>query len=214
MLLRTLMLALALSFITISPSSAHAETALQMHVAFFDRDSDGMITWSDTYEGCRALGFGVAKSAALASAINLALGSSTGGGTFTVSLENIHLGKHDSDTDVYDENGNYSHKMFERLFNTYDTDGDDALSEDEFSALYSRKYESAAGSVGSRAEFGLLLDIAGVDRSKTSTWSACSYWWCPSYTRTVSYKALTKDTMSEFYDGSLFYTIAGESFPF
>jgi len=194
--------------------NASARTALQKHVAFFDRADDGMITWTDTYEGCRALGFSISKSAALASAINAGLGTSTGGSTFTINVANIHQGKHDSDSDIYDDAGNYVQKKFDALFDRFDTDSDNGISEDEFSTLYTRNYESATGSVVSRFEFGLLMDIAGETRTTSSTWSACSYWWCPSYTYTSSYKVLTRSDLAGFYDGSLLYELAGEQAPF
>ena len=123
-------------------------------------------------------------------------------------------GKHDSDSDIYDENGNYVQKKFDALFERFDTDGDNGISEDEFAVLYSRNYESATGSIISRFEFGLLMDIAGETRTKTSTWSACSSWWCPSYTSTSTYKVLTRSDLSGFYDGSLLYELAGEQAPF
>ena len=214
MLARNLFIALTISMVSLISTQASARTALQKHVAFFDRADDGMITWTDTYEGCRALGFSAPKSAALATAINGGLGKSTGGTTFTINVANIHKGKHDSDTDIYDEEGNYVQKKFDALFDRFDTDNDNGISEDEFSVLYTRNYESATGSVISRFEFGLLMDIAGETRSTTSTWSACSYWWCPSYTSTTSYKVLTRSDLSGFYDGSLLYELAGEEAPF
>ena len=214
MLARNLFIALTISMVSLISTQASARTALQKHVAFFDRADDGMITWTDTYEGCRALGFSAPKSAALATAINGGLGTSTGGTTFTIKVANIQKGKHDSDTDIYDEDGNYVQKKFDALFDRFDTDNDNGISEDEFSVLYTRNYESATGSVISRFEFGLLMDIAGETRSTTSTWSACSYWWCPSYTSTTSYKVLARSDLSGFYDGSLLYELAGEEAPF
>ena len=214
MLNRNVLLICFVFIASLFSTQAMARTALQKHVAFFDRADDGMITWNDTYEGCRALGFSASKSAALATAINAGLGTSTGGTTFTINVDNIHKGKHDSDSDIYDENGNYVQKKFDELFARFDTDGDNGISEDEFAVLYTRNYESAAGSVISRFEFGLLMDIAGETRTQTSKWSACSYWWCPSYTSTSSYKVLTREDLSGFYDGSLLYEIAGEEAPF
>lgn len=211
---RNLLIALTISMVSLLSAQASARTALQKHVAFFDRADDGMITWTDTYEGCRALGFSMSKSAALATAINAGLGNSTGGTTFTINVDNIHKGKHDSDSDIYDDDGNYVQKKFDALFDRFDTDNDNGISEDEFSVLYTRNYESASGSVISRFEFGLLMDIAGETRTTSSTWSACSYWWCPSYTSTSSYKVLTRTDLAGFYDGSLLYELAGEQAPF
>jgi hypothetical protein len=52
-------------------------TPLQRHVAFFDRDKDGVIYASETYEGFRAIGAGVPLSAFSALFINGLLGPKT-----------------------------------------------------------------------------------------------------------------------------------------
>ena len=95
---------LILAIFLVAPQ-AQARTALQKHVDFFDRDLDGDIEWSETFEGCRALGIGTATSGAFATAINAALGLSTGGSLFTVKTATIHQGMHGSDTGIYDAKG-------------------------------------------------------------------------------------------------------------
>ena len=55
----------------------HELTPLQKHVAFFDRNKDGVIHPSETYEGFRAIGCGVALSAFSAVFINGLLGPKT-----------------------------------------------------------------------------------------------------------------------------------------
>ncbi|RCV21117.1 hypothetical protein SETIT_4G112000v2 [Setaria italica] len=89
-------------------------TPLQRHVAFFDRDKDGVIYPSETYQGFRAIGCGVALSAASAVFINAGLGPSTKPENqktppfkFPIYVKNIHKGKHGSDSGVYDANGRY-----------------------------------------------------------------------------------------------------------
>nr|CAB3470215.1 unnamed protein product [Digitaria exilis] len=52
-------------------------TPLQGHAAFFDRDKDGVICPSETYQGFRAIGCGVALSAIAAVFINGGLGPKT-----------------------------------------------------------------------------------------------------------------------------------------
>jgi len=190
------------SLISLSTAPAHAETALQKHVAFFDRNNDGMITWSETYEGSVALGFGW-KSGAMATLINGGLGNATGGSTFTVNVTNIHQGKHDNDTDAYDAEGNFSQVDYDRIFERYDYNRDNAISNNEFRALYAGRYETWSGSIVSQAEFGFLQDIAGITRKvNPSCW-----WWCDTET------VISRSTLASFYDGSLFYVIAGESVP-
>lgn len=187
-------------------AQAEERTALQLHADFFDGNGDSWITWSETYTGCRQLGFSVASASGLASAINLALGTATNGTTWTINIDEIHLGKHGSDTGVYDAGGRFVPAAFEALFDNYDADGDDALSESEFDALYAGQFTDTAGSVASRAEFGLLMEIAGETRSR----EVYSWWYG---TTTEFYDVLTRDTLESFYDGSLFYEIAGQSVP-
>ncbi|MFT5681110.1 MAG: peroxygenase [Myxococcota bacterium] len=183
-------------------AQAGDRSALQLHADFFDITGDGWITWSETYTGCRQLGFSTVTASGLASAINLALGAATNGSTWTINIDDIHLGKHGSDTGVYDADGNYVEAAFEALFETYDVDEDDALSDTEFEALYTGQYTDLSGSLASKAEFGLLMDIAGEVRTR----EVYSWWYG---TTTESYEVLTRDTLESFYDGSLFYDIAG-----
>jgi len=192
---------------------AQARTALQKHVDFFDRDLDGDIEWGETYEGCRALGIGTVTSSAFATAINAALGTSTGGTLFTVMTATIHQGMHGSDTGIYDANGHYVPSAFDALFSNYDSNRDALLDEAEFNNLYAGQYTDAGGSVASRAEFAVLFDVAGETRTRQKTWRACRYWWCPSHTYNESYEVLSEKTMQSFYDGSLFYVIANEPVP-
>ncbi len=166
-------------------------TALQKHVDFFDTNHDGKITLSDTYRGLRRLGLGAARSAAFAGVINAALGSSTSGAaSLTVDAERIHAGKHQSDTGVYDRNGRLSPARFRQLFVQYDADGDGALDGGELARLFAGNRTDLVGHLGSKAEFGLLLDLAGEDSNGR--------------------KVLTRDRLERFYDGSLFYELAEE----
>lgn len=180
-------------------SSATERTALQRHVDFFDRNNNGKITLAETYAGLRALGFGIASSSAFSLAINGALASATGASwsePFTIYTQNIAAGKHPGDTDIYDEQGNYSAAKFEELFATFDLDKDGALSAAELANFREQKFETSGGSLASKAEFDILMDLAGQPS--------------PLNGETV----LTKERLAEFYDGSLFYKLAGEPVPF
>lgn len=189
-------------------AQATERTALQKHADFFDISGDGLIEWSETYEGCRALGFSTVSSSGMASAINLALGSVTGGSTWTINVDNIAAGIHGSDTGIYDAQGRYVPSAFEAIFARYDVDGDDAISETEIDGLYAGQFTDFTGSVASKAEFGFLFDIAGEERTVELP---CSTWFCDTYTDTE--RVLTRETMAAFYDGSLFYVVAGWPVP-
>ncbi|PON70316.1 Caleosin-related [Parasponia andersonii] len=53
------------------------EFVLQKHVAFFDRNHDGIIYPWETYQGFRAIGSGIAFSALSAFLINISLSGKT-----------------------------------------------------------------------------------------------------------------------------------------
>lgn len=166
-------------------------TALQKHVDFFDTNHDGRITLSETYHGFRRLGFGAVRSAAFAGVINAALGPTTSGApSLTVDTERIHAGRHGSDTGIYDKQGRFSRPRFRRLFARYDANGDDALDGEDLARLFADKRNDIVGHLGSKAEFALLLEIAGEDRQGG--------------------KVLTRRRLERFYNGSLFYRLAEE----
>jgi peroxygenase len=172
-----------------SAPNSGSRTALQKHVDFFDADHDGRISLSETYCGLRRLGLGAARSAAFAGVINAALGSSTSGAaSLSVDAERIHAGKHASDTGVYDASGRFSQARFRQLFASYDSDGDGALDTVELNRMYAGSRTDLMGHLGSRAEFGLLLDLAGEDRNGK--------------------RVLTRERLLRFYNGSLFYQLA------
>jgi peroxygenase len=107
-----------------------------------------------------------------------------------VDTERIHAGKHRSDTGVYDRKGRFSHPRFRRLFARFDADGDGALDGEELSRLCADNRADLVGHLGSKAEFGLLLDLAGEERNGR--------------------KVLTRGRLQRFYNGSLLYRIAEE----
>ncbi len=166
-------------------------TALQKHVDFFDTDRDGKITLLETYEGLRRLGLGTLRSALFGGVIHAALGTSTSGSpSLTVDADHIEAGRHGSDTGVFDDRGVFDRESFDRLFARYDEDGDGALDREELSLLFAGNRTDLVGHLGSRAEFGLLLGLAGEDRDGR--------------------KVLTRRRLEEFYDGSLFYRLADD----
>ncbi|KAF8742611.1 hypothetical protein AX14_003244 [Amanita brunnescens Koide BX004] len=99
-------------------------TALQCHVAFFDRDRDGIIWPRDTYVGFRRLGFGIIVSFLAVIVIHLGLSYPTYGTWlpdpfFRLKIRNIHRGKHGSDTESYTPLGVWDEKRFDCIFDMY-----------------------------------------------------------------------------------------------
>ncbi|EMS47113.1 hypothetical protein TRIUR3_10867 [Triticum urartu] len=52
-------------------------TALQKHVAFFDADNDGIVSFFETEQGLRAIGLGAAEATVKATLINGVIGPKT-----------------------------------------------------------------------------------------------------------------------------------------
>ena len=168
-----------------------SRTALQKHVDFFDTDHDGRITLFETYQGLRRLGLGAVRSAVFGGVINAALGPATSRApSLTVNADHINAGRHGSDTGVYDEEGHFVQESFDRLFARYDGDEDGALDRGDLARLFEGNRTDLLGHLGSVAEFGLLLCLAGEDRNGR--------------------KVLTRQRLEAFYDGSLFYKLADE----
>lgn len=172
---------------------AKQRTPLQKHVDFFDRNCDGFTTVGETYEGLRTLGLGRILSAAGAVFINGGLSHRTGaeGLSLTIHNDNIAAAKHDSDTDVYDEKGNFNQKKFDELWATRDRDGNNELSKSEIDALIEANAETRVGKIASKAEFGLLLKLGGQKNA-------------------AGEQVITRERLEQLYDGSLFYRIAAD----
>lgn len=185
---------------SVQMSTDKARTPLQRHVDFFDRNHDHTITLGETFSGLRALGMGHVGAAFGAAFINGGLGSKTGGSLLklTVKPDNIAAAKHDSDTDVYDEKGNFSPAKFDEMFAKWDQDKNGSLSGEEFTKMRTHNKESTAGAIGSKAEFGLLVSLAGT----------------PTKVGGKEIKSISREQMQQFYNGSLFYHLAGEKVPF
>lgn len=173
-------------------SAPGSRTALQKHVDFFDADGNSRITLAETYGGFRRLGFGCSRSALFAGVIHLALGPTTSGfPTLTIDSRRIHLGKHSSDTGIFDSLGHFQAASFNRRFNESDEDRDGALTATELSRLLARRRTDWIGHMASWAEFSLLFGLAGETRGTE--------------------KVLTRERLASFYDGSLLHQLAANT---
>ncbi|KAG8059519.1 hypothetical protein GUJ93_ZPchr0002g24750 [Zizania palustris] len=162
-------------------------TALQKHAGFFDRDNDGVVTLSETYEGFRALGIGTALSSLSAAFINGALSSKTrpenATSSFDIYIENIQKGIHGSDTGAYDAEGRFVAEKIDEIFAKHSKTVPDALTSSEIDELLqaNRKPGDYDGWVGATMEWKMLYKL-GKDEDGL----------------------LHKDAVREVYDGSLF----------
>ncbi|KAG6466783.1 hypothetical protein ZIOFF_075400 [Zingiber officinale] len=165
-------------------------TPLQKHVAFFDRNNDGVIYPFETYQGFRAIGSGVALSAASAAFIHGFLSAKTcppGKSplpSLPIYVENIQRGKHGSDSGVYDTEGRFVVSKFEEIFKKHAKTNPEAISSEELKEMLQANGEpnDIKGRLASRTEWQLLYN-RGKDKEGF----------------------LHKDTIQAIYDGSLFY---------
>ncbi|KAF0932547.1 hypothetical protein E2562_010430 [Oryza meyeriana var. granulata] len=185
------------------PAAAYGEdtgsagmTALQKHAAFFDRDNDGIVSLSETYDGLRALGLGTGLSSLSAAFINGALSPKTRPDNATsprlsIYIENIHKGIHGSDSGTYDSEGRFVAEKFEEIFTKHAKTVPDALTSDEIDELLqaNRKPSDYSGWVGASAEWKMLYRL-GKDKDGL----------------------LRKDVVREVYDGSLFAKLVAKRY--
>ena len=165
--------------------------ALQRHINFFDKNGDGVIHIDETTLGLRQLGLGRVKARAAATVIHLLLGPKTSGTLTThISVAGIHLGKHGSDTGAYDAQGRFVPEAFERMFAQFDVNKSGSLSAVEIKAMIAANGKLRPGDgKASSTEFDLLLMVAS-DRMEGMS------------------RAISRERLRRFYDGSLFYELA------
>ncbi|RWR75061.1 putative peroxygenase 4 [Cinnamomum micranthum f. kanehirae] len=164
-------------------------TALQKHVAFFDKDKDGIVYPSETYKGFRAIGCGLPLSTAASVLINLALSSKTlpegqkAAPNFPIYIENINRAKHGSDTGVYDTQGRFVPEKFEDIFLKHAHSNPDSLTSDELDEMLkaNRIPKDTTGSFTGWTEWKVLYSL-GKDENGL----------------------LHKETVRAVFDGSLF----------
>lgn len=166
-------------------------SVLQQHIAFFDRNKDGIIYPWETFAGFRAIGFnflisflgmviinGVFSYATLESWIPSLL--------FPIYIKNIHKAKHGSDSEVYDTEGRFVPEKFEELFSKFSKTDRSRLRYDE---LYS-------------------LTSANKNAYDPFGWTAEKLEWGITYLLLKDKDGfVSKEQIRGMYDGSIFETI-------
>ncbi|CAN6549658.1 unnamed protein product [Malus baccata var. baccata] len=139
------------------------EDVLQRHVAFFDRNHDGIVYPWETFQGFRAIGCGIMLSTVSAFLINAALSRKTRQGKFPsllfpVEVKNIHKAKHGSDSGVYDNEGRFVPSKFEEIFEKHAHTYPNALTSDELMGMLkaNRDPKDYAGWLAAYTEWKIL----------------------------------------------------------
>ncbi|KQK18709.1 probable peroxygenase 4 [Brachypodium distachyon] len=169
-------------------------TALQKHVSFFDRNKDGIITPSETFEGFVALGYDVAFSRDFASSVHAALGPITSPVDaplphVAIYIDQIHRAMHGSDTGALDAKGRFVPQKFEEIFIKHAKVRQDALTSSEVEEMI----------------------LASRDPLDPRSWSAPETEWGLTYKLASDKRGfLHKDSVRGIYDGSLFVKLEEE----
>ncbi|GKA24245.1 probable peroxygenase 4 isoform X1 [Tanacetum coccineum] len=144
------------------------QNVLRKHVAFFDRNDDGVIYPWETFQGFRAIGSGIILSSVAAVFINVGLSGKTRPGKkfpdllFPIEIKNINMAKHGSDSGSYDTHGRFVASKFEEIFLNYARTNSDALTSCEVDDFLkgNREPKDYGGWIGSLAEWKILYYLA------------------------------------------------------
>ncbi|KAH7440173.1 hypothetical protein KP509_04G095000 [Ceratopteris richardii] len=164
-------------------------TALQQHLAFFDRNKDGIIYPHETYIGFRALGFSVILSLFSAFMINFFLSYKTVDSRipsllFPIHIKNIHRAMHPNDSGGYDTEGRALNHVLNELFKEFATTFPDRLSRDEFTSMRKSFYK---------------------DSSKSGRFASWLEWEFAYMLLKDEDGYIGKENIQGIYDGSIFY---------
>jgi peroxygenase len=177
-------------------------TALQKHLSFFDQNQDGNLTRTETAQGLKKLGLSPVRAEVTGTLINTGIGLKSSDHWYdftTVNLNKIHQSKHGSDTGIYDTQGQFVQGKYDELWSRFDQGNKGALTQGDIQAMHASLSTDKVGDVASKAEFDLLMELAGQNQTLADG---------------SSQRVLTKERMQQFYDGTLFFQLTGEKAPF
>ncbi|KAJ4889683.1 putative peroxygenase 7 [Raphanus sativus] len=147
-------------------SGKEGYNALEKHVAFFDRNGDGVIYPWETYQGFRAIGIGRLPSAIAGLFINMGLSKKSRPGKgfsplFPVEVKNSRFLMHGSHTDAYDKDGRFAESKFDEIFYKHARKHRDALTYKEVLEMLkaNRDHKDFGGWIASYGEWKLLYEL-------------------------------------------------------
>jgi peroxygenase len=187
-------------FSAASARAACPSIPLELHAGFFDRNHDGKVELDETLEGLEKLGMGYVERHKFAYLLHTVVFFKNGGDS-AISVAGIaKTGRHEGDSGIFNKDGAYDAAAFERFFDRFDADRSGALNAAEVEAAIAanKKERGAKGSGAAAFELPVLIRIAG-DRADT--------------VKGASVKAISKERLRKFYQGTLFYELTGEPVP-
>lgn len=168
------------------------QTVLEQHVAFFDKDGDGVIWPSDTFRGFRELGYNLLIQLIGTFLIHFTMSYATldtrvPDPFFRIYVKNIHHAKHGSDTGTYDQLGRFMPGKFEEIFSRNDLEGKGGITWNDGVRMV----------LGNR----LTADPFG--------WTAAFLEFLATYILIWPQNGIvTREALRRTYDGSIFYEVA------
>ncbi|KAJ8518903.1 hypothetical protein ONZ45_g4077 [Pleurotus djamor] len=166
-------------------------SALEKHVAFFDKDGDGYVYPVDTFNGFRELGFKMSFSILSAILIHLLFSWITmrfPDPLLRIRVDNITKVKHGSDSEIYTSRGDFDENRFEYSFNANTQPPHTQISWKEVEGFLNTNKNAydPVGRAQAQAEWKALFKAIGKDGF------------------------MRKEDLRAFYDGTLFYRLAEE----
>lgn len=173
-------------------------TALQRHVAFFDRNGDQRVTVGEVVETLKLLGCSGAYAFVNGVAGMLARTTEAEFASHEVVLANAHRGKFRApdltgETRIFDREGNFDEARFNEVLARYGRSNVDGLTESDIAVMIGDiSLPGTVGRASSLLAFRLLMTIAGEAQSNGEL-------------------AVTRARLRAFYEGNLFPQLLQQS---
>lgn len=189
------------------PGSYTPRTALEKHVAFFDRNKDGLLTPSESWEGFRSLGYGLFMSLLGTFLVHFFLSYPTLDSWwpdpfFTIHLKNIHRCKHGSDSAVYDEKGEMREDRLQWLFANFARPTPSMVPAEKGPGTMLSKSHQTIGFWE-----GVQMIYYNRDLWDWSGWLAAIIEWSFMYVLAAEKGRVSVEAIRGQYDGTLFYEL-------
>jgi peroxygenase len=174
---------------------------LELHAAFFDINHDGKVEYWETLASLKRLGVGFVEREKFAILLHTFVFFKNHGSDSAILISGIaKTGRHEGDTGIFNSEGAFDPAAFQRFFERFDVDHSGAINTAEVkTAIEANKKDRGAKGAGAAAlELPVLIEIAG-DRTDTVNGAPI--------------KAISRERLQEFYEGTLFYKIVGDPIP-